>query len=169
MATPREIDQWLQEGIAAAKAGHAEQARFRLLDVVEQQQTNEVAWYWLFLVFDRVEDKRTCLENLIIINPQNQWAKQELLNYLADPVAGRPLVFGLGTVPALVDANGNGQADPGEPGYVLVIYQLTAGSGVTPGEYVNRAAAIDVCSSCYISNEDRCYRRSDLRSGYHHR
>lgn len=87
MATPHEIDQWLQEGISAAKAGQVEQARFRLLDVVEQQQTNEAAWYWLYQVFDTVADKRICLENLVLINPHNRWAKQELLNYLAGPSA----------------------------------------------------------------------------------
>jgi hypothetical protein len=78
----RHLDQWLQEGIIAAKAGQLEQARFRLLDVVEQDPTNETAWYWLYQVFDRKDDQRICLENLIIINPQNQWAKQELLTYL---------------------------------------------------------------------------------------
>ena len=82
MATPREIDQWLQEGISAAKAGQLEKARFLLLDVVEQNQANEVAWYWLYHVFHNIEDKRVCLENLIIINPTNLWAKQELLKYL---------------------------------------------------------------------------------------
>jgi hypothetical protein len=76
------LKQWLQEGIIAAKAGQLEQARFRLLDVVEQDQTNETAWYWLYQVFDRRDDKRVCLENLIIINPHNQWAKEELLRYL---------------------------------------------------------------------------------------
>ncbi|GAB4430777.1 MAG: hypothetical protein Kow0031_11740 [Anaerolineae bacterium] len=92
MASPREIEQWLQKGILAAKAGQFEQARFQLLDVVEADQTNEVAWYWLYQVFDRVDDKRTCLENLILINPKNMWAKQELLNVLeaSVPVAAGP-------------------------------------------------------------------------------
>ncbi|MBN1221387.1 MAG: hypothetical protein JXM69_20860 [Anaerolineae bacterium] len=84
MATRREIDQWLEEGILAAKAGQNQQARFRLLDVVEQDQTNETAWYWLYQVFDRRDDRRICLENLLTINPDNEWARQELLNYL-DP------------------------------------------------------------------------------------
>lgn len=75
------IAEWLQEGILAAKAGQVEQARFRLLDVVEQDQTNEAAWFWLYQVFDRPDDKRVCLENLLIINPDNQWARQELLHY----------------------------------------------------------------------------------------
>lgn len=81
MITHHEIAQWLQEGIIAAKAGQIEQARLRLLDVVEQDQTNETAWFWLYQVFDRTDDKRICLENLITINPHNEWARQELLNY----------------------------------------------------------------------------------------
>ena len=82
LATPNEIGQWLQHGISAAKAGQLEDARFQLLDVVEQDQTNETAWYWLYQVYERVDDKRICLENLIIINPDNLWAKQELLKLL---------------------------------------------------------------------------------------
>jgi hypothetical protein len=81
MTTQHEIAEWLEEGIIAAKAGQVEQARFRLLDVVEQDQTNETAWYWLYQVFDRHDDKRVCLENLVTINPYNEWARQELLNY----------------------------------------------------------------------------------------
>jgi hypothetical protein len=90
LATPREIEQWLQKGIIAAKAGQLEQARFQLLDVVEADQTNEIAWYWLFQVFDRIDDKRVCLENLIIINPKNMWAKQELLNILEASLPPEP-------------------------------------------------------------------------------
>lgn len=83
LVTQYEIEAWLQEGIGAAKAGLFEQARFRLLDVVEQDQTNEIAWFWLYHVFDSYDDKRICLENLIIINPYNDWARQELFQYLA--------------------------------------------------------------------------------------
>jgi hypothetical protein len=82
LATPQEIEQWLQEGITAAKAGQFQQARFRLLDVVEQDRTHEAAWYWLYQVSERQDDKRVCLENLIIINPNNRWAKQALLKHL---------------------------------------------------------------------------------------
>lgn len=92
MTSPHDIAQWLQEGILAAKAGQVEHARYRLLDVVEQDKTNETAWFWLYQVFDRHEDKRVCLENLIVINPQNGWARQELLNYgaAADTLAPEP-------------------------------------------------------------------------------
>jgi hypothetical protein len=83
LATRNEIEQWLEEGILAAKAGNNDQARFRLLDVVEQDQINETAWFWLYQVFDHRDDKRICLENLITINRNNEWAKHELRNYLA--------------------------------------------------------------------------------------
>lgn len=78
MATRQQLEQWLHEGILAAKDGQREQARFRLLDVVEQDQANEAAWFWLYRVFDHYDDKRICLENLITINPQNRWAHEEL-------------------------------------------------------------------------------------------
>jgi hypothetical protein len=89
LATRQELEQWLQEGIIAAKMGQMQPARFRLLDVVEQDQTNETAWYWLYRVFDRAEDRRVCLENLLVINPGNGWARQELLNYLTPAETAR--------------------------------------------------------------------------------
>jgi hypothetical protein len=90
LATQQELEQWLQQGILAAKTGQAERARFQLLDVVEADQTNEAAWYWLYQVFDRLDDKRVCLENLVILNPKNMWAKQELLKLLEASRPDRP-------------------------------------------------------------------------------
>ncbi len=90
MVTRRDIEQWLQEGILAAKTGQLEQARFRLLDVVEQDQTNETAWFWLYQIFERQEDRRVCLENLLIINPYNEWARQELQRYAVPPASALP-------------------------------------------------------------------------------
>ncbi len=72
---------------------------------------------------------------------------------LPDPSGKRPLLFDIGTVPALGDTNGNGEADPQEQGYLLLSYQLVVGAGATPGEYyVNTAYARDVCDVCVISN-----------------
>ncbi len=69
-----------------------------------------------------------------------------------DPVGVRRLSFPIGTVPALVDSNGNGSADPGEAGYRAISYQLIVSAGATPGTYINTAYATDVCDSCAISN-----------------
>jgi uncharacterized repeat protein (TIGR01451 family) len=71
---------------------------------------------------------------------------------LADPSGNRPLTFTIGTVPALVDTNGNGKADPGEQGYIALRYQMVVGSGAAPRDYVNTAFARDVCQQCAISN-----------------
>lgn len=71
-----------------------------------------------------------------------------------DPAGSRPLVFTIGTVPALVDANANGRADPGEPGYLSLSYRLVVGSGAAPREYVNQAVAKDACDQCLVSNTD---------------
>ncbi len=87
LATQQELEAWLQEGIGAAKAGQYERARFRLLDVVEQDHTNEAAWFWLYRVFNRQADKRVCLENLLVLNPNNEWAAQELRQYLTSTEA----------------------------------------------------------------------------------
>jgi len=72
---------------------------------------------------------------------------------IADPPDASTLVFSLGTVAALVDSNGNGRADAGEPGYQHLTYQLIANAGATPGHYVNTAWATDVCRDCPISNQ----------------
>jgi len=74
---------------------------------------------------------------------------------IADPTGNRTLLFPVGTIAALVDKNGNGTADPGEPGYATLSYQLVVGSGATPKEYLNKAVARDVCESCLISNSDQ--------------
>lgn len=71
---------------------------------------------------------------------------------IADPPGNRTLSWNLGTIPAWVDANGNGRADPGEPGFLSLTYQLQVGAGAQPGEYENRASARDVCAQCLISN-----------------
>lgn len=71
---------------------------------------------------------------------------------VADPAGNRPLRFNIGTLPAMVDTNGNGEADSGEAGYMEISYQLIIGSGATPGDYTNSVVAVDSCDRCYISN-----------------
>jgi len=73
-------------------------------------------------------------------------------NPLPDPPPGSPMVFDLGPLPGLVDGNGNGVADPGEPGFVTLRYRAVVGSGATPGSYANVAQAFDACPGCAVSN-----------------
>ena len=73
-----QIAELLRRGIAAAKAGRAEEARQILLHVVELDERNAQAWLWLSGVVDAREDRRVCLENVLAIDPENPHARQGL-------------------------------------------------------------------------------------------
>ena len=75
----------LQQGIALAKAGQREEARSILMQVVEQDERNESAWLWLSGVVDSDDDKAVALENVLALNPDNEWARRGL------QMLGRPL------------------------------------------------------------------------------
>ena len=78
MSVP-EHRQWLQAGIKALKAGEREQARALLMQVIERDEQNEQAWLWLSGAVTSKEERRTCLENVLSINPKNQLARKGLL------------------------------------------------------------------------------------------
>ncbi|HJZ48016.1 MAG TPA: tetratricopeptide repeat protein [Roseiflexaceae bacterium] len=68
----------LQQGIAAARAGKRNEARALLMQVVEADERNEQGWLWLAGVVDDPADMRTCLQNVLDLNPANQQARQGL-------------------------------------------------------------------------------------------
>jgi len=93
------IHQLLREGIAAAKSVQqkdsfqpkslplgppstadlqAAHARQLLLRVTELDETNIYAWLWLSAIVDSVEDKYTCLKNVLLLDPNNQLARAGL-------------------------------------------------------------------------------------------
>ncbi len=69
---------WLREGIAAAKAGQRERARELLTRVVEQDEENLAAWLWLSGAVDGLDDKEVCLENALELDPGNEAAHKGL-------------------------------------------------------------------------------------------
>lgn len=73
---PANVDGMVREGISAYRAGHKEEARTLLLRAVEIDQYNEQAWLWLSAVVETPEEQRTCLENVLTINPNSDRAKQ---------------------------------------------------------------------------------------------
>ena len=72
------VQDWLREGIAAAKAGQRERARDVLMRVVEQDEDNLAAWLWLSGVVDSLDDKEVCLENVLELDPGNDAARKGL-------------------------------------------------------------------------------------------
>jgi tetratricopeptide (TPR) repeat protein len=71
-------DSLLKEGIAAARAGQAAQARACLLPVVQADERNVQAWYWLSRVFESLDEREICLENVLALDPGHAAVQSEL-------------------------------------------------------------------------------------------
>jgi tetratricopeptide (TPR) repeat protein len=71
--------QWLQEGIAAAKAGQSEQARALLMRVAEQDAENITALLWLSGVVDDLDECQGYLEDVLSLDPNNDAARRGLV------------------------------------------------------------------------------------------
>lgn len=86
------MDELLRQGITAAQAGRREEARALLTQVVEADERNEQAWLWLAGVVETPADMRTCLENVLDLNPANVKAQQGLawVNKRYGPPAAAP-------------------------------------------------------------------------------
>jgi hypothetical protein len=76
--TPDDANRLLAEGVAAAQAGQRQRAYNLLLDAIELDRRNELAWLWLSTVTDSSKDQRICLENVLTINPANERARHWL-------------------------------------------------------------------------------------------
>ncbi|MBC7871969.1 MAG: hypothetical protein H7Y09_14080 [Chitinophagaceae bacterium] len=71
-------DAMVREAIKAYRSNKKAEARTLLEKATELDQYNEQAWMWLSAVVDSPEDQKTCLENVLYINPDNANAKQGL-------------------------------------------------------------------------------------------
>jgi len=87
------LDAMVREAVSAYRAGRKDEARTMLMRAVEIDQYHEQAWLWLSAVVDSVDEQRTCLENVITINPNNERAKQglQVLNQKASAPPPKPV------------------------------------------------------------------------------
>ena len=72
------VDDLVRDGIADIKAGDKAAGRGKLEAAVKIDQYNEQAWFWLASVVESTDERRVCLNNVLLINPQNQRAAQML-------------------------------------------------------------------------------------------
>lgn len=72
------VNAMVKEAIRILKAGNKAEARKLLERATELDSYNEQGWLWLSGVVDTDEDQRTCLNNVLFINPSNTHAKQGL-------------------------------------------------------------------------------------------
>jgi hypothetical protein len=93
------VDAMVREGINAYKSGQKDEARTLLLRATELDQYNEQAWLWLSGLMDTPEDQRTCLENVLAINPDNERANQGLAYLTGQTSAGNVSPFSASATP----------------------------------------------------------------------
>ena len=72
------VDDWLEAGISAAKAGERRAARALLRRVVEHDPANLQGWLWLSEVVDDIDAKAHCFERMQAIDPDDQMVRREL-------------------------------------------------------------------------------------------
>ncbi len=72
------VQELLSAGIEAAKFGEQDRARDLLLQVVEQDEENLLAWLWLSGLMDSLDDREICLENVLALDPDNEYARRGL-------------------------------------------------------------------------------------------
>ena len=73
-----DIQRLLDEGIASLRIGNKEEARRKLMQVINADERNEYAWLYLSEAVDSDEDRQICLENVLTINPANEQAETRL-------------------------------------------------------------------------------------------
>jgi hypothetical protein len=98
----------LQAGIAAIKRRDLASGRAWLLEVVEQDDHQELAWLWLSVAVAGLADKEIALENVLTINPDNATARKRLNRLknaaaLAKPLPGLTADDDLAGAPADTD------------------------------------------------------------------
>ena len=81
------FQQFLQQGIAAAKAGQKDQAFQTLQRAVKLNPNSETAWLWLSSVARNQQERAFCLKQLYAINPNNDLAIKGLQALGIDPTA----------------------------------------------------------------------------------
>lgn len=65
----------LQQAIAAIKSGDKKTGKQLLLEILKSDQRSEGAWLWMTQVASSDDERMTCLQNVLKINPNNETAK----------------------------------------------------------------------------------------------
>ena len=72
------IKELMQDGIEKARLGERDEARVAFEKVIEMDEKNEKAWFWLASVLDDEARKKVALSTVLMLNPDNERAKKIL-------------------------------------------------------------------------------------------
>jgi hypothetical protein len=89
----------LQQGITAYKAGKRDEARRIFVSVVRQSPDSERAWGWMSNVCNTDQERIHCLRQILRISPQNEKVRQQLNQLLAPPFASELPLSPIQSVP----------------------------------------------------------------------
>lgn len=76
MSEETNVQELLKQGIELAREGNKAEARKLFEQVTELDDQNEKGWYWLASVVTTDEERRICLSNVLLINPNNERAQK---------------------------------------------------------------------------------------------
>lgn len=154
-----DIAQMLYEGALAVKEGRRADGQGLLLQVIEQDEQNELAWLWLSGAMDDPADQQVALENVLAINPDNQAAKSGL-GWL------RANYSGLGSEPSAATTSSWTPPPPRGEDEVdqLACWQCNATLYSVAQFCWQCHAAVHCCNNCIFRLEPRCKELQDLTS-----
>ena len=70
------MDNLLEQGIAAYKAGKRDEALKIFVSVVKQSPDNALAWEWMYKVSNTDQERDHCLQQILRINPRHEKANE---------------------------------------------------------------------------------------------
>lgn len=80
------MDDLLQQGILAYRAGKRDEARKIFATVIKQDPENARAWGWMYDVSNNDKERIYCLNQMLRINPKNDKASQLLSQLHTSPL-----------------------------------------------------------------------------------
>ncbi len=80
----------LDQSIASLRLGNKEEARRKLMQVINVDEDNELAWLYLSEAVESDADRLVCLENVLTLNSANQQAATALSALQAKMGKGKP-------------------------------------------------------------------------------
>jgi len=78
------MEDLIQQGISAFKAGDKSTAKKLFLSAIKENPDNERAWQYMFNVSSTNQEKTHCLQQILRINPVNEKAKQLLQQLISN-------------------------------------------------------------------------------------
>jgi hypothetical protein len=151
-----DIARMLYEGAVAVKEGRHADAQGLLLQVIERDEQNELAWLWLSGAMEDPADQQVALENVLAINPSSPAARAGL-SYLQSRYGNlaAPAQSGEWTPPPPRDAD---EVDE------LACYQCGSAVYSVATFCWQCHAPIHCCNNCVFRPVARCKELQDLTS-----